>query len=410
MMKIFYNPSFIVTTKAKEPLSGKAQGIIDLSFDKSIIEENGLIKEIIPNYLAEQYLTKNKIEVIDCSNLAIVPGFSDPHTHIMYSGNRMDEFYQRVKGETYLEILKKGNGILKTVRDTREKSPQEILSDSMGRIMAEIKNGVTCIEIKSGYGLDLMTETAMLQAVDELKQMNIIDVVSTFLGMHAIPPGFDSSTYTDFVIGTVLAEVKDKIDFADCFCDKGAFSSELTDRFFKECKKFDIPLRLHANEIENIGCLKLLEKYRISSVDHLLKISERDISLMKDSETIATLLPITAFSLNESSASGRMFIDNNIPVALGTDCSPLSPIPNMLFALHLSVKYSNMTCEESINAATINSAASIGKLSSSGSIEIGKKANISLFQVSQICELPYRWEENIVHSVYRNGKLVFGSK
>ncbi|EQD26347.1 imidazolonepropionase, partial [mine drainage metagenome] len=197
-------------------------------------------------------------------------------------------------------------------------------NSSIGRIRREVSGGVTCIEIKSGYGLDLLTEMTMLQAIEELKHMDIIDVVSTFLGMHAIPPECNSESYTTFVLENVLPKIRDKADFIDCFCDKGAFSEAQTDRFFKECEEFGIPLRLHANEIENIGCLKLLEKYRISSVDHLLKVSERDILLMKNSGTIATLLPITAFSLNESFANGRMFIDNNIPVAIGTDCSPLS--------------------------------------------------------------------------------------
>ena len=402
-MKVFYNPKFIVTTKASEPFRGKDQDQMEISYEQSIIEENGIIKSIVSNRVADSYIRDNKTEVIDCSDMGILPGFVDPHTHILYSGNRTEEFYQRIRGESYLDILKKGNGILKTVRDTRGKTSYQILEDSMSRIRQEIRNGVTCMEVKSGYGLDLNTEKAILQAAVMLKTMDIIDVITTYLGMHSIPPELDGDHYTDFVIEKVLPEISKMADFGDCFCDEGAFSPEQTDKFFDACDRFGIKIRVHSDEISNLGCLKLSSKHRIISADHLLKTDINGIETMRRNGVIATLLPITAFSLNEKFANARNFIDRDVPVALGTDCSPLSPIPNMLFAIHLAVKNCGMTCNEAINSATINSAASLGLLHRMGTIEPGKKANFSIFNINDPSELPYRWGDGILRSVFRNG-------
>ncbi len=408
-MKIFYNPSFIVTTKSREAIKGREQGKIDLSYGKSILEENELIKDIVPNHIAEKLMADSNAGVEDCSGFGMFPGFTDPHTHIMYSGNRTEEFYQRIRGESYLDILKKGNGILKTVRDTRGKTSQQILEDSMGRIREEIRHGVTSIEIKSGYGLDTDTELSMIEAMSMLKAKDAVDVVSTFLGMHSIPAGSDEKTYTDFVLQSMLPKIRDKVDFVDCFCDQGAFSAESTDKLFEACEKTGLKLRVHADEISNIGCLDLAQKHRIVSADHLLKTDEDGIANLRDNGVIATILPITAFSLNEKYADARKFIDGNVPVAIGTDCSPLSPIPNMLFAMHLAVRSCGMTCEEALNAATINSSAAVGMLNETGTIEIGKRANFSLFDVAEPCELPYRWSDEILNSVYRNGVKIYGA-
>jgi len=405
-MKVFYNPKFIVTTRARGPLRGKEQDQMEISYEQSIIEEHGNIQSIVPNSVAESYIRENNAEIVDCSGLGILPGFVDPHTHILYYGERTEEFYQRIRGESYLDILKKGNGILKTVRDTRGKTSEQILEASMSRIKQEIRSGVTCIEIKSGYGLDLDTEKAILNAAHKLKSMNIVDVVTTFLGMHSIPPGFYGDQYTDFVIEKVLPEISGMADFGDCFCDEGAFSTEQTNRFFDECDKLGIKIRVHSDEISNIGCLKLSDKHKIISSDHLLKTDINGIETMKRNSVIATLLPITAFSLNEKFANARNFIDRDVPVALGTDCSPLSPIPNMLFAIHLAVKNCGMTCNEAINSATINSAASLGLLHRMGTIEPGKKANFSMVEVTDPSEIPYKWDSGIVDSVYNNGLQV----
>ena len=405
-MKVFYNPKFIVTTRARGPLRGKEQDQMEISYEQSIIEEHGNIQSIVPNRVADSYIRENNAEIVDCSGLGILPGFVDPHTHILYSGERTEEFYQRIRGESYIDILKKGNGILKTVRDTRGKTSAQILDDSMSRIKQEIRSGVTCIEMKSGYGLDLDTEKAILNAALKLKSMNIVDVVTTFLGMHSIPPGFDGDQYTDFVIEKVLPEISGMADFGDCFCDEGAFSPEQTDKFFDACDRFDIKIRVHSDEISNLGCLKLSSKHRIISADHLLKTDINGIETMRRNGVIATLLPITAFSLNEKFANARNFIDRDVPVAIGTDCSPLSPIPNMLFAIHLAVKNCGMTCNEAINSATINSAASLGTLDRMGTIEPGKKANFSIFNINDPSELPYRWADNILHSIFKSGLKV----
>ena len=405
-MKVFYNPKFIVTTKASEPLRGKEQDQMEISYEQSIIEEHGNIQSIVPNRVTDSYIRENNAEIVDCSGLGILPGFVDPHTHILYSGNRTEEFYQRIRGESYLDILKKGNGILKTVRDTRGKTSDRILEDSMSRIRQEIRNGVTCMEVKSGYGLDLNTEKAILQAAVKLKAMDIIDVITTYLGMHSIPPELDGDHYTDFVIEKVLPEISEMADFGDCFCDEGAFSPEQTDKFFDACDRFGIKIRVHSDEISNLGCLKLSDKHKIISADHLLKTDINGIENMRRNVVIATLLPITAFSLNEKFANARNFIDRDVPVALGTDCSPLSPIPNMLFAIHLAVKNCGMTCNEAINSATINSAASLGLLHRMGTIEPGKKANFSIFNINDPSELPYRWCDGILRSVFRNGMEV----
>ena len=305
MKTVYYNPCFIASASSDATLCGNRQDSLQISQDISMVVENGVISGFLPTSSVDSRLRAESVEIRDCSGVSIIPGFSDSHTHMLYCGDRTREFFQRAGGKKYLEILNEGNGILKTVRDTRGKSPDDILSASMERIRRDIRSGVTSIEFKSGYGLDLETEVSIIGAMKLLKEMNIVDVASTFLGMHSVPPEMGADQYVDFIMEDVFPLINKDVDFVDSFCDEGAFSPEQTDRFFSAASSSGVGLRLHSDEISSIGCLSLAKKHSIVSADHLLKIGKTGIEELKDKGTIATLLPITAFSLGEKYADAR---------------------------------------------------------------------------------------------------------
>ncbi|MGP6239820.1 imidazolonepropionase [Cuniculiplasma sp. SKW4] len=346
----------------------------------------------------------NTEEVIDCSDLIAIPGFVDSHTHMVYAGGREEEFIMRARGVSYLELLESGNGIMRTVRTTVDSSEERILRETLERLMIHIMHGVTTVEMKTGYGMNLENEEKMLRVMHSLEKSSGVRIVKTLLPMHARPPENYAGDYVSESI-RIMKKLRPMADFTDVFCDRGAFSLEETERYLEACSQEKIPIRIHADELDNIGATSLAEKFRIYSMDHLLKTGKDDLKHFRKGGSAATILPITAFSLGEKYPDAREFIDNGIPLCVASDVSPLSPVPNMQFAGNLAIRMAGMTPEEVLNAMTINPAISLNIGNETGTIKEGKWADMVLFRATSLEDIFYRWDSLLPEMVISRGRI-----
>ena len=377
--------------------SGPEQSKLSVITDSSILIENDKIKEIGD-------IHQSADRSIDCGDLIALPGFIDSHTHIVYSGSRYEEFYQKIEGMSYLEILRSGNGIGRTVRETEAASYEKILLETAARVKDASSHGTTTIEMKTGYSSTVEGESKMLSVMESISNTNTVRVMKTLLPLHSVSMGKTTGEHVDFVIEKEIPKLLNRADFVDSFCDAGAFSPEDTARLFSAVAPK--PLRLHADEIQNIGCLSLSDRFRISSADHLLKIDSEGYNKLSRNKVTANLLPITAFALNEKYPSGRKFVDSGIPVSISSDSSPLTRNQNMQFAIYLAVRFCGLTIEEAINSATINAAHSLGISDLTGSIKAGKEADLILLKLSDYREIPYEYASNPVSMTIKGGKII----
>ncbi|HOV93374.1 MAG TPA: imidazolonepropionase [Spirochaetales bacterium] len=350
--------------------------------------------------------------VLDAQGMACVPGFIDCHTHFIFAGTREDEFFWRANGLPYMEIHRRGGGILRTVEATRQASQHELFELGSRRLASMLSQGITTVESKSGYGLDLDTELRILETAKTLRAITPIDIVSTYLGPHAVPPEFlrDPDGYLDFVIDTVLPAIRSKnlAQFADIFCEDGVFDLEQSRRYLLAARELGFHLKLHADEIAPFGGAGLAADLRATSADHLLKAADTDLLAMARSGTIAVCLPLTAFTLREPYARARFMIDNGLAVALASDFNPGScysqSVP-LLFAL--AVLYMSLTIDEALTGLTLNAAAALGLAQSTGSIEAGKKADMLLLDAPSCDFLAYNVATNLVKTVLKAGTVVY---
>lgn len=406
---IIENSSEILTMAGAgwEPLRGQKLKRLRIRENSSILIDQGRIMGIFDSEKSKSIKEKYNAKTIDAKGHTVMPGLVDSHTHIVYGGTREDEFYMKVKGRSYLEILNSGNGIYKTVEQTRYYSEDQIFSQSLSRVYDAIWTGTTTMEIKTGYGLDLDTELKILTVINKLAGLGIINVVPTFLPLHAIPKGSSEDAYLNYVIERVLPKFRGKTVYADSFCDKGAFSPEATEKFFRAALEAGMTPRMHADELADIGCLKILDRVKVASVDHLLCTDQDGIQRIKQAGSVATFLPITAFNI----ADGRYpdigkFISENVPVAIATDSSPVSYNSNLFFALYLAVRYCHISIEEALNAVTVNPAFSLGIQELAGSIEPGKRADIIILNVDDYRKIPYQYGARLVDTVITAGEPV----
>lgn len=390
-----------------EPLSGKSMRKLRIRRNAAVLILDGKILEIVDQSKAEGLKNRYNAVSVDARGRVVMPGLVDSHTHIVYGGTREDEFYMKVKGKSYLEILSSGNGIYKTVDQTRKSSEDSMFSESLSRVYDAISTGTTTMEIKTGYGLTLQSETAMMDVIDRLAGLGILNVVPTFLPLHAIPKGTTEEPYVYDVLEKMLSKFRGRARFVDSFCDKGAFSPQATEEFFKAAENMGFELRMHADELADIGCLALCEKHKIRSVDHLLYTGESGRQHIKSQGSVATFLPITAFNITDGMYPDiGKFISDGIPVAIATDSSPVSYNSNLLFALYLAVRFCNITIEEALNAVTVNAASSLGIQEETGSIEPGKRADLIILTVDDYRKLPYQYGSRLVDTVINNGEIV----
>lgn len=409
---IIKNASQLVTAKGFQAIKGKKMNELSIINDGCVVIENGNIiavgstNEVLKNYDEKNYT------VIDASNKTVMPGFIDPHTHFVFGGYREEEFSWRLRGVNYMEIMKRGGGIINSVRGTKEASKEELIELGKKRLNSMISFGVTTVEGKSGYGLDYETEIKQLEVMKELDDIHPIDIVKTFLGAHAVPSEYKGKEdeFIDLMIDKVMPEVKEKnlAEFCDIFCEQNVFSVEQSRRLLLKGQEMGMKSKLHADEIVRLGGAELAAEIGAVSADHLLQASDEGIKAMAEKNVVATLLPGTAFSLKEGYARARDMIDNDCAVALATDFNPGScftesiPLIISLAALHM-----NMTTEEIITAFTINAAAAIDRADVIGSIEVGKKGDIVIHEFPSYKFLPYHIAVSTVEKVIKEGKVVF---
>lgn len=349
--------------------------------------------------------------VINASGKIVMPGFVDPHTHLVFAGSREDEFQMRVEGVSYMAILGAGGGILRTVRETRRAGVERLVEFGFKTLDVMLEHGTTTVEAKSGYGLTLKDELKILGVMKRLNQLHAVDVVPTFLGAHAIPLEYKNNPqeYVNLIIEEMIPRVAEKglAEFCDVFCEKGVFNLEQTRRVLVAGKNRGLKPKVHADEMSMFGGAELAAGVRAVSAEHLLFASDEGIKAMADKGVVAVLLPAAAFSLMTGRyADARKMIDFGVPVALGTDFNPSCWVENQQLVIAFACHFMRLTPAEAITAATINSAHAIGRTSEVGSLEIGKKADVIVLDVPNHMFLGYRFGVNLVDKVVKNGRLV----
>ncbi len=401
-MTVITNIGQIVTASGKGPLSGNSQGNLEVIENRSIIIKDGKISEITgkKNFPGEK--------IIDADGGTVIPGLIDSHTHIVYSGTREDEFYLRLKNVTYEDLLRTGNGIYRTIRSVASSDEDEIFAQSMERVMDAVSTGTTTMEIKTGYGLTRDQEEKLLNVIYSIGSKGIVDTVPTYL-LHVVPGGYNEKEYVKYS-EEVMDSIIERIMFIDIFCDSGAFSPESALEISTYAQRKGIRMRMHANEISNIGCIKACANRRLFSADHLIHTDDEDLEILKEGNSIAAFLPSTVFTLGEKFPDIRKFIKKGIPVVIASDASPLNYNTNLFFSIYLAVVHSGISIEEAINSTTINAAYSLGMSEFKGTLEEGKIADIAILDVDNYRKIPYEYGKNIVSKTIKNGNVVFDRK
>ena len=326
----------------------------------------------------------------------VTPALIDCHTHLVYGGSRATEFELRLKGASYEEISRSGGGILSTVKATRTATEEELFTQSLPRFDALLAEGVGTVEIKSGYGLDLETEIKMLRVARKLGKERSVRVKTSFLGAHAIPPEFSgkADAYIDFVCEEVLPAVhyENLADAVDGFCENIAFSPNQISRVFEKAKSFGLPVKLHAEQLSNLGGATLAAKYGALSADHLEFLDQTGVEVMGESGTVAVLLPGAFYTLRETQLPPLDSLRKaEVPIAIATDCNPgSSPLTSILLCMNMACTLFRMTPEEALCGVTIIAAQALGIGDEVGTIEVGKKAELAVWNVDQPAELAYR--------------------
>jgi len=346
-------------------------------------------------------------KIIDASGKVVMPGFVDPHTHVVFAGSREFELDMKLKGLSYMEILEKGGGILYTVNETRKASEENLFKQSCKRLDAMLFYGTTTCEAKSGYGLNTSTELKILKVQKKLNEKHKMEIVSTFLGAHAIPKGRRAGKYTSMIIDEILPKVKGLAKFCDVFCEKGVFSVDQSRDILNAGKAQGLIPKIHADEIVNTGGAELAAEVGAISADHLLMSSNHGLKQMAKKGVIAVLLPGTPFSLMlDKYAPGRKIIDMGVPVALATDINPNCWTENMQFIIQLACLKMKMTPAEAITASTFNAACAIKTNDLVGSLEKGKQADIIILDSPNHKFIPYHFGVNLVETVIKKGTLL----
>ncbi len=348
---------------------------------------------------------------LDARGKTVIPGFVDPHTHLVFAGSRENELVMKLEGKSYMEILASGGGIQRTVRATRAASDRELLRGAIDRLARMLLHGTTTVEGKSGYGLELDTEMRMLITMEMADMRQPVDIVRTFLGAHAVPPEYKgrSDEYIDFLIRTALPEVvRLKLaEFCDVFCEEGVFTVAQSRRLLLAARKLGLKPRLHADEIARTRGAELAAEVGAISADHLYRSSKEGLERMKEAGVIGVLLPGTSFSLMQRDyPDARMMVSMGLPVALATDLNPNCLTESMPFVMGLACYKMKLTPSEALTAATINAACAIGRQGEIGSLDPGKKADIAIIDAPNHLHIPYHFGVNLVETVIKDGQIV----
>ncbi|ASJ55071.1 imidazolonepropionase [Brevibacillus formosus] len=398
---------------SSSPVVGAKMNELSIIEDGSIWLEDGVIQRVgTDEELALHYRDRaHEAQIIDASGQLVTPGLIDPHTHLVHAGSRQNEFNMRLNGATYMEIMNNGGGIHSTTAATRAATHEELFAQSKKRLDQFLLHGVTTVEAKSGYGLTLEDELKQLEVAKQLHEAHPIDIVSTFMGAHAVPREYKENpdAFVDVVIEEMIPEVARRklAVFNDVFCERGVFTPEQSRRILEAGVRHGLLPKIHADEIEPYEGAELAASVGAVSADHLLRASDKGIEQMAEAGVIAVLLPGTAFFLMAESANGRKMIDRGVAVAISTDCNPgSSPTVSLPLIMNLGCLKMGMTPAEVLTAATINAAHAIRCAHEVGSLEVGKKADVTIFDVPDFMTLQYRYGINHVNTVIKNGTIV----
>ncbi|HOP85476.1 MAG TPA: imidazolonepropionase [Syntrophorhabdaceae bacterium] len=401
----------LVTVSGYAAKKGKEMSSLNVIHNGSLVIENGIITRIGKTDDVLDGLETSRFVVIDAKGKSVLPGFIDPHTHFIFAGYRAYEFSWRLSGISYMEIMKRGGGIKNSVSETRKATLDELINLGKHRLDSMLSMGVTTIEGKSGYGLDYDTEIRQLKAMSILNNTHPVDIVSTFMGAHAIPEEFKDNPdgFIDYLIAHVLPDVVKSglAEFCDVFCEEGVFTVKQSRRLLESAQALGLKAKVHADELTSSGGSRLAVELMAISADHLLYISDDDIDRIARSNVVATLLPLTAFCLKEPYARARYMIDKGCAIALATDFNPGScfseSIP-LVFAL--ATIYMGMTPEETVCAMTLNAASAIDRAKTLGSLDIGKIGDAVILEFPSYIYIPYHTGVNSVEKVIKKGKIV----
>lgn len=412
---IIRNAAQLVTCSGFAAKRGAGMADLRVIEDGSLVIEEGIITAVGPSAEVLPNADSTRYAVIDAAGKAVLPGFVDAHTHFVFGGFRPEEYSWRLAGMPYMEIMQKGGGILNTMAATRKATAEELYTLGRQRLDAMLAMGVTTVEGKSGYGLDLATEIKQLEIMARLNADHPVDVVATFLGAHAVPPEYvgRADDYIDYLEDTVLPHVAERGLAANCdvFCEKNVFSVPQSRRLLRRAAALGLKIKLHADEIASLGGAELAAELGALSADHLLRASDAGLRAMARAGVVATLLPATAFSLREPQARGRAMIDQGCAVALATDFNPGScftfSIPLIMALATLQV---GLTPEEAVSAMTLNGAAALGRADKVGSLDVGKAGDAVILGYPSYLFLPYHIGINIVEKVVKGGRLVVERK
>ncbi len=400
------NSNELVTLRAREWNSSRNIGVI---IDGALAVSDGKIIAVDETSTIEQNFRSETI--VDASGKLVAPGFVDAHTHLVFSGTREEEFESRLCGLSYMEILAKGGGILKTVKETRKASKKQLIETAQKTLDLMLKYGTTTVEAKSGYGLTTEDEIKCLEVAQELDNMHPTDIVSTFLGAHAIPPEYegDADGYVSLIIEDMIPRVAEEelAKFCDVFCEDNVFNIEQSRRVLQTGMEFGLRPKIHADELSNLGGAELAAEIKAASADHLLFASNKGLRAMIKEQVAPVLLPLASFSLMTGKyANARGIIRMGGRISLGSDFNPSCWSENMQMAIAFACREMQLTPAEALAAATLGAAYAVDKSSEVGSLERGKRADIVIFNIPNHKFLGYKFGVNLVCKVFKNGVIV----
>jgi len=412
MGKLFRNASITTSSDPGGPLAGKRQGEVRHFKRGALYCRDGLVEAIGEEEEVLAGLSPRDVDTeVDCEGLPLVPGFVDPHTHMCFARRREEEFTLRMEGVDYLEILKRGGGILSSVRSVRAASEDELFSATLAHALSGQRFGTTTLEIKSGYGLETEAELKMLRVIHRVGRDTPLDVVPTFLGAHAVPEEYGKAPddYVDFLIHEMIPAVREQgiARFCDVFCERDVFTVDQSRRILQAAGEAGLGLKIHADEVYDLGGAGLAAELKATSAEHLLAASEENLRAMAKEGVMGVLLPGTAYSLRKAYAPARKMVEMGVPVAIATDCNPGSCYTeSMPFVFGLAVLNMNLSVSEALVAATLNAAYAIGMAKRVGSLDGGKSADFLLLDGESPAVLAYHAGVSPVIQVYKRGELL----
>jgi imidazolonepropionase len=397
-----------VASNGKSFKAGDEMRELSVIDNAALLIENGIIQRIGST---DELSAGPDIDVLDAGNRVALPGFVDSHTHTVFAGSRENEFSMRSEGKSYQDIAQAGGGILSTMIATRAATKKELLRSAERRLNEMMKHGTTTAEIKSGYGLNAESETKILDVIHDLRRDHYMTIVPTFLGAHAFPPEYagDKNGYVDLITNKMLPYIggRQLATFCDVFCDEGYFDLHQTEQILLEAKRHGLIPKVHSDQLAAIGGTELGVHLNAISVDHLEHLTTNGINALKKSATIATVLPGSSFFLRQPYAPARSIIEANIPLAIATDFNPGSSMTfSMPMMMTIACTQMRMTPEEAISSATLNGAAALGLSDEIGSIEVGKQADIVIYDVPIYAYIAYHYGINHVWKVIKNGTVL----